>query len=214
MATRVYTAKSECTVQLDYHCSKCGTHNQPKQIIRAYSDSGNSINASSNAHEKIEGILLDMCRYNPANRFTNAGFSCKCSSCGHREPWAKISRKPIHIPVRLLSVLLVFGIMFLMEKHPLGYIGLALGAAYLLSIPLGKFRAKQLKQEIPQLPTQSIPKVKLLKNDGDYVELVPVTEVPANSWLCANCGEFNPNHQSSCGYCGVAKAWSLSKQGK
>ena len=210
--SKVYTAKSECKIQLEYACSNCGTHNQVMHTVRAYSSADSSFTASVNANDTVKGIIMDMCRYNPANRFVHAGIRCKCASCRHREPWAKLTPRKIHIPAPLLVFLVLFAVMLLSEYHFLGYVYLALGGAFLLSIPLWSYRVKQLKQQILKLPPQSIPKVRLQQNDGRLVELCPPTEIPPDSWVCADCGEFNPNQCGVCNYCNATKSWSLSKQ--
>ena len=155
-------------VLVEYQCSRCGAPNQHVQVIshrREFQVSGTGSASRSKAEQlEVEYAAVQ----NPANprRYDEAAFTCACSSCGHREPWAHLEEPKITLPLRIIGVICLIACFVISSrpnsalKQPLFTAAFSLMTASFVSCPLIRWGNKLLrKSQIKKLPPASIPVV-------------------------------------------------------
>lgn len=167
-------------VLVEYQCSRCGAPNRHVQVIthrREFQVNGTGSASRSKAeqleveyaHEMDEGLIDKVAAVqNPANprRYDEAAFTCACSSCGHREPWAHLEEPRITLPLRIIGIICLIACFVISNrpnsalKQPLFTAAFSLMTAGFVSCPLIRWGNKLLrKSQIKKLPPASIPVV-------------------------------------------------------
>ena len=205
------TVSSDLT--LEYRCSKCGKQNKVQQTL--FDTQTEAL--SELALENYEKKLIRLQSVDPALRYKDAGFSCKCGHCGHKEPWAWFRQDWIQKAYILFGTLFLLSFVFF-AKTDIIFIAVcgwlfriltivAMAGTYYVSTHLTDF----IGPEIKKLPSYSFPRI-TITSTGE--EIIPDTTLPADSWLCMECGFANPNVQAVCSCCNSTKQWSLAQQQK
>lgn len=110
-----------------YVCSKCGCQVLTEHIVRATDGaSGGAWNRKSinegadyNAAGRMTSKLLDILEERRDGQYRTAKFNCKCSKCGHKEPWSKLRYGFLTFLTVLMSIVGVFAIIgaAMIEDH-------------------------------------------------------------------------------------------------
>ena len=210
------TVTARILLRLDYVCSKCGAKNQAKDQIRSSVNVGYLTKTDSylqEMEERAEDQFHRLFLRVPYNRFSQAQLSCRCGSCGHREPWARLRYRLLFLATYFGAVAAMVGAVLyftdgLLWGLPIFLLG---GGVAIWSLVHKPIHSRIMKKELEQLPPASIPKV-YYSNGGRWYEIVPRTEATANSWICTECGEISPKKLAFCTECGTQQAWSENKR--
>lgn len=116
------TATASLTVDVRYRCSVCGVDNLTMQTIKALAHTSTvfGINLNSSLHQTAKNNLIktltSILDVNNPQRFRQAGFKCRCTNCGHIEPWAKMNYERLENLKVLSVVLMVLSGMLLLAR--------------------------------------------------------------------------------------------------
>jgi len=178
------TATVSVKVDVNYRCSSCGADNQSLETIEGTATTGTILgfnldrNLSQHAKQNLLQNLIAISNPDDPDRFKKARLTCKCRSCGHTEPWAKLSHPRLDKIYRTVLVFLfTSAIMFVCFLFTLKYrdrnvgnflsdnfvfLGLiAVCAAVCVGIRLYISKHdKKMEEEIAALPEKSIPTIR------------------------------------------------------
>ena len=174
-------------MSIQYACSRCGGENEIKSKISQTSTNGVSFPMTPDLYyqEKRRNAQAGV-RLAAVNRLVKrqkriqggstllaaraAGVSCRCSRCGHKEPWAKLN---VHLIPGAVLISFVLGFVLLL-LYLCGVIGwprilrplLGIAAIVLFAATAEGLLLMVRKIQIHRLPPESLPKFTFQHHSG------------------------------------------------
>lgn len=181
--TTGYTATASRDVTLTYKCSHCGADNRATQRLEGIGHTDLFFGKPTNpgyredAQACLRDLMKELCKEKPSERYVDAEFDCKCTSCGKREPWAKLRYGYIKkLRVFILWVTFFSFTFFVSNVTPIPFL-LSL-AALIWTFCHEPMHRKRMYAQIDALPQESLPRITVDLN-GVTLELAPESKSPA-----------------------------------
>lgn len=170
----VATSKTKMPINITYICSKCGTENTAAQMLEFEQSVNGAVwsdmqklkeRAGEKLNESITHLFSDM----EMRDYRKLKLTCKCKSCGHREPWSTyfpmdyvcgLYVRPLHTKNIFVAFLFLFAICFLaalFRNKPL----IACCALVAITSPLlyGSIKNSLIQRKISHMDEKCLPHI-------------------------------------------------------
>lgn len=169
---RIYmgtTATASIDLDVKYRCSKCGSDMHAIQTVTASAEGKYKKDSvlSEQANRLLQEKVINLLTSNDPHKYSAAEFTCCCTQCGYRAPWASMNYKSLRdvqgvcLGIFIISIFIHFANSFrLIFAWPLsalslaGYIGIKL---YIQN------NTKKMEQMIAELPLEAHPEITVRK---------------------------------------------------
>lgn len=181
--TTGYTATAGKDVTLTWKCSHCGASNRAVQRIEGIGQTGlffgkpTNPNYRQDAQDCLIELMKDLCKEKPSERYIDAEFSCKCRSCGKREPWAKLRYDFLKTVWKFIGYTVMFAFAFFVgDLTPIPF--LIYVAAMIWAAVHKPIHKSMMLKKLDAMPAESLPRITVDLN-GMELELAPESKSPA-----------------------------------
>ncbi|MBR5287873.1 MAG: hypothetical protein IKU34_04690 [Clostridia bacterium] len=177
---------SEKTYQYMYRCSKCGKLVVQHSTVTGTSDQYNGrgtmtqksqdqakrrataakTDAIVSANTELDRLVKKVRRKN----FKDTQITGQCPLCAHQEPWQRLSKSGLAIPMTCFSLMFLFiGIGLLVtDETGMGAKLTGAGAAIILLLLFGSHQRKKRAQQASDMPEASLPHIFL--SQAEFIE--------------------------------------------
>ena len=150
-----YSSFASEYVDVAWQCSKCGALNHSEHRVTASAQRKFEVNAHKKAQKRLTKAIDRYIRRTDKMCYSHANLKCKCSECGHKEPWAKMRYLYIDFVVNMILILYLFILIYPMisEKNvPLMcFLGITV-----LWLPVRLIHSTVMNFKTKKLPRESI----------------------------------------------------------
>lgn len=161
-----YSSAVNENVSVAWQCSQCGTLNHSEHRISTSAQTRNKQKTHIKAEKRLKKTVDQYIRRTDKMCYSHANLKCKCTKCGHKEPWAKMRYLYIDFIVNVIIALYLCVLIYPMISE--GIIPLIYFLAItVLWLPIRLIHSIVMNSKTKKLPRESIAVVDLVYGNVD-----------------------------------------------
>lgn len=204
---------SKLPIEISWECSNCGATNMEKVQLESFGQGGyypvsqGSERSTEEARSQAEDMLsmdlfsIAVNRKQDFSFYRQQGFNCKCSVCGHKEPWAMPALrfgKILSLGSSLVGIIIIIAILWLVTLPGSDNAGaqvlLVAGILALLIVPYLIFKENRVGK-MKELKTENFPRL-VTEYSRDAIVSVMNFEQSMRKWKTNSNVPVNRTYQN------------------